>query len=87
MDNFGGFCIVGLMPTDDQVKDLARRIAPHLQECGVEVLTICAIMTDGDGNSARVSFTAAPGRNPDPKYLAMLMSIDRLGTCWSKGEL
>jgi hypothetical protein len=86
VDNGGGFCIVAHMPTEDQVNDLARRLAPHLQEHGVAAFMICAVMADADGNAARVSFSGAPS-NTDPKFLAMLLSIDRLGTCWSKGQL
>lgn len=74
------------MPAQDQIRDLARRIAPHLQECCVEAFTMSAIITDADGNAARVSFGGA-AKTADPAFLAMLTPIDRLGECWSKGEL
>lgn len=68
---------------DEQMADLARRIAPHLAECGIIGFVLAGYKTDGEGKISRITIGGAE----NPALSDGLRPLERSASMWGQGVL
>ena len=74
------------MAAQDQVKQIAERIGPHLEECAVQAFVMCAYIADADGKVSRIVLTGVP-RGGNVACMDGLRAMEQVASCWGNGQL
>ncbi len=73
-------------PQDKTIAQLAERIAPHLQECGVVGFVLAGYVTNAEGKVTRMTMASGP----DEKNAAIgdgLRKMQNIAIMWGQGAL